>query len=78
MMSKVVKCKFKDQVDTERAPDADTADAAAATPATPATPPDAGAAAASGRGRSSYINCRRTDGDNSFFLRIGQWRIFCF
>jgi hypothetical protein len=39
-------------VDTERAPDADTADAAAAIPA---TPPDAGAAAASGRGRSSRI-----------------------
>jgi hypothetical protein len=38
-------------VDTER----DTADAAAATPATPATPPDAGAAAASGCGRSSRI-----------------------
>ena len=32
--SKVVKRKFEDQEDTERAPDADTADAAAATPAT--------------------------------------------
>ncbi len=53
--SKVIKRKFEDQVDTERAPDADTADAAAANPATPATPPDAGAAAASGRGRSSRI-----------------------
>ncbi len=42
-------------MDTERALDANTADAAATTPATPATPPDAGAAAASGRGRSSHI-----------------------
>ncbi len=42
-------------MDTERAQDAKTADAAAATPATPATPPDAGADAASGRGRSSSI-----------------------
>ena len=47
-MSKVVKRKFEDQVDTECALDADTADAAAATPATPATSPDASAAAASG------------------------------
>jgi hypothetical protein len=53
--SKVVKRKFEDKVDTKRAPDADTDDAAAATPATPATPQDAGAAAASGRGRSSSI-----------------------
>ncbi len=50
-----LKRKFEEQVDTKRVPDADTADAAAATPATPATQPDAGAAAASGRGRISRI-----------------------
>jgi hypothetical protein len=43
--SDVVKRKFEDQEDTERAPDADTADSTAATAA---TPPDAGAAAAFG------------------------------
>ncbi len=45
--SKIIKRKFEDQVDTERAQDSD-AEAADAGDITPATPPDGGAAATSG------------------------------